>query len=296
MAWIELEHLSHCYQAGTEQEHRALDDVSLAVEEGAFVAVLGANGSGKSTLAKHLNALLLPTSGACRINGLDTAAAADTGELWKIRQQVGMVFQNPDNQLIAAVVEDDVAFGPENLGMPPDEIRTAVREALACVNMTHYRKFAPHLLSGGQKQRVAIAGALAMKTRCLVLDEPTAMHDPQGRAEVMETVCRLHEQQGITIVLITHFMEEAALADRVVVMADGRVADDGTPREIFRKAAALKALGLDVPLATELGLELRASGLDVPQDILTDDELTSALVTLADYSHGLTAATREGRG
>ena len=282
MAWIELEHLSHCYQAGTEQEHRALDDVSLAVEEGAFVAVLGANGSGKSTLAKHLNALLLPTSGACRINGLDTAAAADTGELWKIRQQVGMVFQNPDNQLIAAVVEDDVAFGPENLGMPPDEIRTAVREALACVNMTHYRKFAPHLLSGGQKQRVAIAGALAMKTRCLVLDEPTAMLDPQGRAEVMETVCRLHEQQGITIVLITHFMEEAA--------------DDGTPREIFRKAAALKALGLDVPLATELGLELRASGLDVPQDILTDDELTSALVTLADYSHGLTAATREGRG
>lgn len=296
MAWIELEHLSHCYQAGTEQEHRALDDVSLAVEEGAFVAVLGANGSGKSTLAKHLNALLLPTSGACRINGLDTAAVADTGELWKIRQQVGMVFQNPDNQLIAAVVEDDVAFGPENLGMPPDEIRTAVREALACVNMTHYRKFAPHLLAGGQKQRVAIAGALAMKTRCLVLDEPTAMLDPQGRAEVMETVCRLHEQQGITIVLITHFMEEAALADRVIVMADGRVADDGTPREIFRKAAALKALGLDVPLATELGLELRASGLDVPQDILTDDELTSALVTLADYPHGLTAATREGRG
>lgn len=296
MAWIELEHLSHCYQAGTEQEHRALDDVSLAVEEGAFVAVLGANGSGKSTLAKHLNALLLPTSGACRINGFDTAAAADTGELWKIRQQVGMVFQNPDNQLIAAVVEDDVAFGPENLGMPPDEIRTAVREALACVNMTHYRKFAPHLLSGGQKQRVAIAGALAMKTRCLVLDEPTAMLDPQGRAEVMETVYRLHEQQGITIVLITHFMEEAALADRVVVMADGCVADDGTPREIFRKAAALKALGLDVPLATELGLELRASGLDVPQDILTDDELTSALVTLADYPHGLTDATREGRG
>ena len=166
MAWIELEHLSHCYHAGTEQEHRALDEVNLAIEAGAFVAILGANGSGKSTLAKHLNALLLPTSGACRIGGLDTAAAADTAELWKIRQQVGMVFQNPDNQLIAAVVEDDVAFGPENLGMAPDEIRESVHQALEAVNMTHFRTFAPHLLSGGQKQRVFMASAPAMATRC----------------------------------------------------------------------------------------------------------------------------------
>ena len=281
MAWIELEHLSHCYYAGTEQEHRALDEVNLAIEAGAFVAILGANGSGKSTLAKHLNALLLPTSGACRIGGLDTAAAADTAELWKIRPQVGMVFQNPDNQLIAAVVEDDVAFGPENLGMAPDEIRESVHQALEAVNMTHFRTFAPHLLSGGQKQRVAIAGALAMKTRCLVLDEPTAMLDPQGRAEVMATVQRLHEEQGITIVLITHFMEEAALADRVIVMADGHVTMDGTPREVFCEAAKLKKLGLDVPLATELGCELRASGLALPKDILTDDELVAALTAAA---------------
>ena len=192
-----------------------------------------------------------------------------------------MVFQNPDNQLIAAVVEDDVAFGPENLGMAPDEIRESVHQALEAVNMTRFRTFAPHLLSGGQKQRVAIAGALAMKTRCLVLDEPTAMLDPQGRAEVMATVQRLHEEQGITIVLITHFMEEAALADRVIVMADGHVTMDGTPREVFCEAAKLKKLGLDVPLATELGCELRASGLALPKDILTDDELVAALTSAA---------------
>ena len=290
---ILAENLQFSYSQGEGARISVFDGLNFQIAEGSFVAVLGRNGCGKSTLAKHFNAILLPEGGSVQVFGMDTR---DENLLLDIRRTVGMVFQNPDNQLIAAVVEDDVAFGPENLGMPPDEIRTAVREALACVNMTHYRKFAPHLLSGGQKQRVAIAGALAMKTRCLVLDEPTAMLDPQGRAEVMETVCRLHEQQGITIVLITHFMEEAALADRVIVMANGRVADDGTPREIFRKAAALKAFGLDVPLATELGLELRASGLDVPQDILTDDELTSALVTLADYPHGLTAATREGRG
>ena len=277
MAWIELEHLSHCYQAGTEQEHRALDDVSLAVEEGAFVAVLGANGSGKSTLAKHLNALLLPTSGACRINGFDTAAAADTGELWKIRQQVGMVFQNPDNQLIAAVVEDDVAFGPENLGMPPDEIRTAVREALACVNMTHYRKFAPHLLSGGQKQRVAIAGMIAMLPECIVLDEPTAMLDPKGRKEVLETIRKLNRERGITIVFITHFMEEAVAADRIVVMDQGRIQAEGTPREIFCEVEAMKAGGLDVPLAAELAWRLRREGMKLPGQIMTDEELVQAL-------------------
>lgn len=287
---LRTEHLTFTYPG---EERPTLGDLSLEIARGSFVAVLGHNGSGKSTLAKHFNAILLPTGGKVYVDGMDTS---DENNLLSVRATVGMVFQNPDNQIVANVVEDDVAFAPENLGVPPQEIRARVDAALKQVSMYDFRLHAPHLLSGGQKQRVAIAGVIAMQPKCIVLDEPTAMLDPQGRAEVMETVCRLHEQQGITIVLITHFMEEAALAERVVVMADGRVADDGTPREIFRKAAALKALGLDVPLATELGLELRTSGLDVPQDILTDDELTSALVTLADYPHGLTVATREGRG
>lgn len=287
---LRTEHLTFTYPG---EEHPSLGDLSLEIARGSFVAILGHNGSGKSTLAKLFNAILLPTGGKVYVDGMDTA---DENNLLSVRATVGMVFQNPDNQIVANVVEDDVAFAPENLGVPPQEIRARVDAALRQVGMYDFRLHAPHLLSGGQKQRVAIAGVIAMQPKCIVLDEPTAMLDPQGRAEVMETVCRLHEQQGITIVLITHFMEEAALAERVVVMADGRVADDGTPREIFRKAAALKALGLDVPLATELGLELRTSGLDVPQDILTDDELTSALVTLADYPHGLTVATREGRG
>ena len=246
MALIELDRLSHVYHAGEENEHRALTDVSLSIEAGEFVAVLGSNGSGKSTLAKHLDALLLPTSGVCRIDGMDTQ---NVDQVWRIRQKVGMVFQNPDNQLIAAIVEDDVAFGPENLGVPPKEIRSRVDEALSVVGMTKFRSFAPHLLSGGQKQRIAIAGALAMQTECLVFDEATAMLDPEGRAEILAVVKQLHKEQHKTIVYITHFMEEAAAADRIIVLDHGKLAMDGTPREVFAKADELQKLGLDVPLS-----------------------------------------------
>ena len=272
--FIRVEHLSHVFHAGEEGAHAALSDVSLTIEEGEFIAVLGTNGSGKSTLARHFNALLLPTEGRCIVAGLDTK---ETAELWRIRELVSMVFQNPDNQIIAAVVEDDVAFGPENLGIEPQEIRSRVRDALAAVGMEHYRTAAPHLLSGGQKQRVAIAGALAMKTRCLVLDEPTAMLDPMGRREVLETVERLHREAGITIVYITHFMEEAAVADRVVVMEEGRIAAAGTPREVFQDVGGMKARGLGVPLAVELASCLREAGVSLPVDLLTDEELVSAL-------------------
>lgn len=274
MSFIEFQNMSHVYHAGQENEHKALQGINLSIKAGQFTVILGANGSGKSTLAKHLNGLLLPTSGRCLVNGSDTS---DPEELWQVRQQVGMVFQNPDNQLIAAVVEDDIAFGPENLGVPPAEIRQRVRESLEIVNMTHYRTFAPHLLSGGQKQRIAIAGALAMHTSCLVLDEPTAMLDPQGRQEVMETVQRLHREQGITVILITHFMEEAALADRLIIMDQGQIVCSGTPRELFTDVPRMKQLGLDVPLAAEMAWELRQQGIDLPADILTDEELVAAL-------------------
>lgn len=274
MAFIEIEHLSHVYHAGEEGERRALDDVSLAIERGEFVAVLGSNGSGKSTLAKHLNALLLPTEGVCRVDGIDTREEA---EVWRIRQKVGMVFQNPDNQLIAAVVEDDVAFGPENLGVPSREIRQRVDEALAAVNMTPFRSYAPHLLSGGQKQRVAIAGTLAMQTEAIVFDEATAMLDPEGRADILSVVRRLHEEQGITVVYITHFMEEAAAADRVVVLDQGHVVMDAPPRAVFSHADELRALGLEVPLAVELRDRLRAAGIALPADLLTEAELVAAL-------------------
>ena len=273
MALIEIEHLSHAYAMGEEQ-HMALDDVSLSIEAGEFVAVLGANGSGKSTLAKHLNALLLPTRGSCRIDGMDTTSE---DQVWRIRQKVGMVFQSPDNQLIAAVVEDDVAFGPENLGVRPREIRRRVDEALSAVGMTEFRTFAPHLLSGGQKQRIAIAGALAMQTECLVFDEATAMLDPAGRAEVLSLVKKLHAEQHITVVYITHFMEEAAAADRIVVLDHGHVAMDDTPRAVFAQAEKLQALGLDVPLAVEIGMQLRQRGVEVPTEIVTDDDLILAL-------------------
>lgn len=274
MALIEIEHLSHVYHAGEEGEQTALDDLSLSIKRGEFVAVLGSNGSGKSTLAKHLNALLLPTSGACRIDGIDTREEAD---VWRIRQKVGMVFQNPDNQLIAAVVEDDVAFGPENLGVPSKEIRRRVDEALKAVNMTEFRSYAPHLLSGGQKQRIAIAGTLAMQTEAIVFDEATAMLDPEGRAEILSIVQRLHEEQGITVVYITHFMEEAAAADRILVLDHGRLVMDAPPREVFRHARELRALGLEVPLAVELRDRLRAAGVALPEDLLTPAELVAAL-------------------
>ena len=286
-AFIEIENLEHVYQGAAGAAHKALDKVNLSIEQGEFVAVLGANGSGKSTLARHLNGLLLPSSGQVRIEGLSTAEAAERNELWKIRSKVGMVFQNPDNQLIAAVVEDDVAFGPENLGVEPMEIRQRVMNALQAVGMARFRKRAPHLLSGGQKQRVAIAGALAMETDCLVLDEPTAMLDPQGRKEVLEVVKRLHREKGLTVILITHFMEEAMAAQRVLVMDQGRAVMEGNPREIFVRTKELKALGLEAPMAGELAERLRKAGIPLPQEpgILTAEELLASLQALRGKGH-----------
>ena len=272
--FFELDHVTHVYQSGEGEVHEALCGVTLSIAAGEFVAVLGANGSGKSTLARHLNALLLPSEGTCRVCGWDTK---DEARRWDIRQEVSMVFQNPDNQLIAAVVADDVAFGPENLGVPPAEIRARVQDALALVGMESYAQAAPHLLSGGQKQRIAIAGAIAMQTHCLVLDEPTAMLDPRGRAEVLRAVKKLHKEQGMTIVYITHFMEEAIAADRIVLMDAGRVVMDGTPHEVFSQSEKVRALGLDIPLAADLAEHLRRGGRDLPQDIVTDEELLHCL-------------------
>ena len=272
--FFELDHVTHVYQSGEGEGHEALRGVTLSIGAGEFVAVLGANGSGKSTLVRHLNALLLPSEGHCYVRGMDTR---DEALRWDIRQEVSMVFQNPDNQLIAAVVADDVAFGPENLGVPPAEIRRRVADALALVGMERYAQAAPHLLSGGQKQRIAIAGAIAMQTHSLVLDEPTAMLDPRGRAEVLSAVERLHEEQGMTIVYITHFMEEAIAADRIVLMDAGQVVMDGTPREIFSQPEKVRALGLDVPLAADIAERLRRGGRDLPQDIVTDEELLHCL-------------------
>lgn len=277
MAFIECKNLSHTYNAGMENEYRALENVSLTVEKGEFLTILGTNGSGKSTLAKHFNALLQPTGGSCLVDGMDTS---DEARLWDIRSRVGMVFQNPDNQIIAAVVEDDVGFGPENIGMEPHEIRRRVTAALRAVDMEEFRHFAPHLLSGGQKQRVAIAGALAMNTECLVLDEPTAMLDPAGRREVIRTVCRLNREQGITLINITHFMEEAALSDRVIVMNGGRIIKEGSPEEIFQDIAGMKRLGLDVPAATELAYRLAKKGLRLDRAIINQEALVEALCQL----------------
>ena len=273
---IEVNHLSHLYVDENGNDVRALDDVSLTIRRGEFVAIIGTNGSGKSTLAKHFNVLLQPTGGHVTVCGFDTL---DDEHIWNIRQHVGMVFQNPDNQIVAAVVEEDVAFGPENLGVPSAEIRKRVDDALAAVNMTEYAEHGPHLLSGGQKQRIAIAGVLAMKPDCIVLDEPTAMLDPKGRLEVLETIHRLNKEEGITIVIITHFMEEAVTADRVVVMKNGVKLQEGTPREIFTQVDTLKDLGLDVPVAAEVASKLIQKGIDIPNDIITNDELGDALTT-----------------
>lgn len=270
---IAVKDLVHKYQA-LQGEVQALKGINLEIEKGDFVAVIGHNGSGKSTLAKHLNALLLPSGGSVVINDLDTS---DKDNLWKIRQQVGMVFQNPDNQLIATTVEEDVAFGPENLGIQPLKIRSLVDEALNSVGMGSFSTRAPHLLSGGQKQRVAIAGIIAMRPSILVLDEPTAMLDPIGRREVMETVLRLNREEGLTVVHITHFMEEAAYAKRVIVMAEGKIVLDGTPREIFSQVKTLKELRLDVPAMTELGDILAQEGLMLSPGILTVEEMVVAL-------------------
>ena len=254
-----------------------LGGVSLDIEKGSFVAVLGHNGSGKSTLAKHMNAILLPTGGKVYVSGMDTS---EDQLLLDIRRTVGMVFQNPDNQIVANVVEEDVAFAPENLGVPSDEIRRRVDDALKAVGMDEYREHAPHLLSGGQKQRIAIAGVIAMQPRCIVLDEPTAMLDPIGRADVLRTIKTLNRERGVTVVLITHHMDEAAQADRLVVMAKGKVIADGTPKEVFQDVEGLKAVGLTVPDTTELLWQLRQDGLDLPLDALSDEECAQALYQL----------------
>ena len=254
-----------------------LDGVDLTMEEGSFVAVLGHNGSGKSTLAKHLNAILLPSGGAVYVSGIPTT---DEDRLLDIRRTVGMVFQNPDNQIVANVVEEDVAFAPENLGVPSDEIRRRVDDALKAVGMYEFREHAPHLLSGGQKQRVAIAGVIAMQPRCIVLDEPTAMLDPIGRADVLRTIKTLNRTRGVTVVLITHHMDEAAQADRLVVMARGKVVADGAPKEVFQDVEGLRAVGLTVPQTTELLWELRQEGLPLPLDALSDEECAQALYDL----------------
>ena len=254
-----------------------LDGVDLEIEAGSFVAVLGHNGSGKSTLAKHMNAILLPTGGKVWVGGMDTA---DEARLLDIRRTVGMVFQNPDNQIVANVVEEDVAFAPENLGVPPAEIRQRVDAALKAVGMYEYREHAPHLLSGGQKQRVAIAGVIAMAPRCIVLDEPTAMLDPVGRREVLHTIQALNRTSGVTVVLITHHLDEAALADRLVVMADGHVVADGAPKTVFSRVEELRAVGLTVPETVELCYELRQDGLELPLDALSVEECAQALYRL----------------
>ena len=271
--FIRVENLTFEYDKDGTEKTRAIDDVSFTIEKGSFTAIIGQNGSGKSTLARNLNGLLVPTSGRILVDGMDTA---DDSRIWDIRSRVAMVFQNPDNQIVSSIVEDDVAFGPENLGVDPAEIRRRVDDALKRVDMYHLRNKAPHQLSGGQKQRIAIAGAVAMRPECIVFDEPTAMLDPKGRREVMEIVRELNSQ-GITTILITHFMDEAAQADKIIVMDRGQVTLQGEPVEIFRSIDVLREISLGVPPVVELAEELRSRGMDVPGDIIEEEQLVRFL-------------------
>lgn len=269
---IRVQNVSFAYsrEEGSEPV-KAIDGISFEIEAGSFTAIIGKNGSGKSTLAKNLNGLLLPTEGDILVADYNTK---DDAHIWDVRQTAGMVFQNPDNQLVSAIVEDDVAFGPENLGVDPQEIRQRVDQALEAVNMGQFKNKAPHLLSGGQKQRIAIAGVVAMKPRCIIFDEPTAMLDPKGRKEIMAIIDELH-REGITVVLITHFMEEAVRADRVMIMHEGKILLDGTPAEVFSQGALIKSVNLDVPPIVELADELRAVGISVPDEIITEEEMVT---------------------
>ncbi|MCI9354123.1 MAG: energy-coupling factor transporter ATPase [Firmicutes bacterium] len=284
MEMIKAENLSYEYikvtetEKGTKEEKiLALNHVNLSIEQGSFVAVLGHNGSGKSTFAKHINALVRPTEGVLWVNGYDTQ---NEELIWDIRQSAGMVFQNPDNQLVATVVEEDIAFGPENMGVPSEQIRKRVEDALNAVGMLEYKQHSPAKLSGGQKQRIAIAGVLAMKPKCIVFDEPTAMLDPVGRKDVMNTILQLNKEEGMTIVLITHYMDEAVKAEKVFVIDDGNMVLEGTPKEVFPQVETLKSYGLDVPQVTETAYELKKMGISISQDILTVEEMVGAICQL----------------
>ncbi len=277
---LTFEYIRRDEEGNVEGITRAVDEVDLDIKQGDFIAVLGHNGSGKSTLAKHINAILYPTEGTVWVNGMDTQ---DENRIWDIRQEAGMVFQNPDNQIIGQVVEEDVGFGPENMGVPTEEIWERVEESLKAVGMYEYRKHSPNKLSGGQKQRVSIAGVIAMHPKCIILDEPTAMLDPNGRKEVIRAVRALNDVEGITVVLITHYMEEIIHADLVFVMDQGHIAMEGTPREIFSRVDELKELRLDVPQVTLLAHELRQKGVNLPEGILTIDEFTEALMAVSEH-------------
>lgn len=277
---VVFEYIRRDEEGNVESIHRAVDNVDVDVEKGEFVAILGHNGSGKSTLAKHINAILVPTEGTVWVKGIDTK---DEDSLWEIRQSAGMVFQNPDNQIIGTVVEEDVGFGPENLGIPTDEIWKRVEDSLKAVGMLEFRTHSPNKLSGGQKQRVAIAGIMAMKPECIILDEPTAMLDPNGRRDVIRTIRELNEKEKVTVLLITHYMEEVIFADKVIVMDKGKIVMEGTPREIFSRVEELKKYRLDVPQVTELAYELQKKGLAIPDGILTVEELVTALTLVSKW-------------